>query len=709
MGLLWLALAVAADPFGHLAMETSPGSTWELLPRTSPDWVDLVLHDNHLPIADQLEDKSATGLMAAAATSVGGGITFVRFYLDDTSLEPRIDARDGFLLVSMVPRRGPPAAPEAPAPVDVAALIGGEVSRIPGVPPTQGLVPLLGDANANLALGAHRVEVPLWDSSPIAAGLVELAGDDDLASAEAFERYRLLLSVADTPDVRRVALWRLALASIGAGLPRDADHYLAALEREGLPGVTVPLLRANAAAARRDWDDVRTHCDAAATADLAAVETLECFAMLSVATGSPAPTETGRLLLEQSRTPRQRRLAARALLRDHRYDEAEAALMSVLSDLEGPGDPELQALLGDARFGTGDLVGAREAWEAVPHRGRFGQVARTRLTLLDLLAADPASWGGRVPDLMVRSETGGVDDADALHLVAQIARRHGDPELEAEALATMFDRRRDVARVAGVTERLLASCGRRLGQLHREERYVEEVAFYRRCWDPVLYDVVRDTTTVENAASAYSALGLPDAALDLQRAAMRMHTRDGRQDPAGLLALAELYRAADRPYEALETVAYVRGLPVDPDVASWLRIVAADAYDALDRPDDALRELSRVPPADVRGRLARVERRVRRDGCGAAIDELDALDAAGVVVGPTLVRCRLELGRGPDARAALPDGPLYPELASLSGRVAVDDEDPEPPPMPDERPPWLDALLAEEQRHAAFVERNRPR
>ena len=118
------------------------------------------------------------------------------------------------------------------------------IDRRPGLPPNRTLLPLLGDASPTLSASRHRLDVPAWPGPQLPPEDAERLTPDDPTSWDAVTDYLAVMSQSEHPESRRVATWRLALAHLALGLPREADSYLGRLEDEPVPQLPVSLLRA---------------------------------------------------------------------------------------------------------------------------------------------------------------------------------------------------------------------------------------------------------------------------------------------------------------------------------------------------------------------------------------------------------------------------------------------------------------------------------
>jgi hypothetical protein len=394
-------------------------------------------------------------------------------------------------------------------------------------------------------------------------------------------------------------------------------------------------------------------------------------------------------------------LAAQALMRDHHYAEALGLLQAKVATVERPSN-ELLALWGDAELIAGDLEQARAAWETVRWNSRPGRMGRLRLHHIDMLQGEPRKWLMKLPPLHVASDRSDAVGREALHLLSQIGRRFGDPEMEAMAHASLMYRYPDTGELGDTLTGLVSSCGGRLKTLFEAERYVEHITLYERCWHPVLNDVLRDTETVQSVSLSYSALGLQQQALWAQQEVARMRSRDDRPDGLSTTRLAHLYNQNGRPVEALQTVQYVRSQRANPALRRSLMIEAALAHRAMDQIDEAVAEVSRARADDWDARSLWAEMVSERDGCEAARTEFSYQAQAGRPPLSMATRCLLELGDVGRAEEYLLDSAHPAHDAQLA---AVSVAGAQTLPDREDAPEWYRALAREEEAFEQLRER----
>ena len=691
MWVLLLAWASAQDPSGSLFLSLSPGAEVQVQPRLSADVIEIAIRGNHVPVLPQLEGRTASGMLAVNGLSVGGGTWFVSVYPEDPSngLEA-VETPEGFRFVwteSAAVVDEPGVSVES-----VAELLAIETPPVPGLPPTRALLPLVGGAGFATDVSSFRLPLVPWVGEALTVEEQGLVAGATLGR-NAIVRYTHALVLGDGHALEQTSRYRLAVAYDALALPRESDFYLEEMQDAGDESHSVALLRARAAARLSDWTSMRTHCEAAALADLEHPATLQCFGVLAVRTGSPSPAVTGRLIASRVPGVAGQMLAARALMRDHHYDEALALLRAQVETVERPSN-ELLALWGDAELIAGDLAQARAAWETVRWNSQPGRMGRLRLHHLDLLDGEPRQWLAKLPTLHVASDRSDAVGREALHLLSQIGHRFGDPEMEAMALSSLMSRYPETGEQGTTLSALVASCGGRLKTLFEAERYVEHIALYERCWHPVLNDVLRDTETVQSVSLAYSALGLEHSALAAQQEVARMRSRDDRPDGPSTTRLAHLYNQNGRPLEALRTVQYVRSQRPDSSLRRSLMMEAALAHQALDQIDEAVAEVARARADDWDARSLWAEMVSKRDGCEAARTEFSYQAQAGRPPLSMATRCLLELGDVAQAETYLLDS-AHP--AHNAQRAAVSVAGAQTLPDRDDAPEWYRALAREEE------------
>ena len=707
---LWMLalLAGAQDeglPPGAVWMRTSPTARVEVIPRTRPDTIELVVTGNSKPLEDQLREQRTAHVDEAWAVSAGSGTWFVTLAVigPTIAVEPVAEG-DGWALITRVAPRSQLTEP-GPAPT-VEDLLAGRVPWTPARPPRVPLDPLMGDAWAP-RLDPREVRLPVEGWDPPVEGLEGVTG---LARIDAL-RKRLVR--APDSQARTAVLQQLGRAHQAVGLHREARYYFRAVSRQRTewPRAAVALDRADAALATGRWEEARAACAEARDAGAPDGDTLACVAGVALATGAPSPTATARALLARRDDPQARLLAAQLLVLDHRHDEAAPLLTP-----DGPLPPLLarhrDATLGDVSYFLGDLEGAHAAWRDVGTAGRLGDLAEVRARMIRLAGEPPSAWGQELPALDRMARGRGLAAAEAHHLAAEIGATYDEAELAARHLTALVDGWPDRAMRGGVADRLLAVCGRRLEGLHRAGDHAEVVGFYRDCWRDVLDDRAVEPGPQAAAADSYAWLGLWPEASEVQRRVTGALAREDRDQVEPLLRLARLYIRVGRAAEALETVDYLRReVPAARGAEAAMAVVEGLAHWALDQGPQAEAAWARAlsdPSAGVEARLYRAVLLAESGRCAQARPLLEAVAGADEILDPVgitvedarlaVARCHLdadELGRAREvARTAVAGGELWAEQARWIVGVAASREPeaplPEGPLAPEA--PWDQAV-----------------
>ncbi len=646
--LLASAPALAQSSGGYVELTVSPDTEVVRFPRVEPGRIDLALYGNRVELDHQLEGRTTKHLRQAWATTVGGGTWFVTLHVDDPEVELSYTLEEGQLQVVLAP--GAPKL-EAPYPSlpDLGMLLDDPPPRQPAPPPPLTLHPLLGDASTvrmdaeDAFIGMPRVrtmEVATYRSS-----------------MAAIDAYRQMWMDAEDVDVRAAALSRIAVAYANLDMHRDALHYFHRALDMGRNDPELVLAMARTQVALGRAGEARSSCRYAARRGGDDDDVLACLGGVALLDGHPSPTHVGRALAASTRDPHRRLLAAQLLQSDHRHDEA----LPILERLAEDGGPGVAASLGDARFAAGDLVGAVEAWQQGARGRRNREVALLRVRMAEILAEGPSAFPAAVPMLLSRSDEGGAVAAEAHYLLAQIGSIHVDPDMVAEQLNQLWDESGERALASDVPERLVATCATRMRYL--QDRPVEALDFFARCWRRELDGLVTDPESLEVASRSMAALGLPDDALKLQLRATTLRTRAGDDDLKALAWLAELHLRTGRPAEALETLAYVKGLAAHDEALKRnevadqrlvVQMALTEGQARADRGDaeGALKAWS-APAARLPGGEELAVRRglllASMDRCREALPLLDDRTEARLA----RARCLLALGRPEEARDAV--------------------------------------------------------
>lgn len=699
-----LLLLGAAPRQGIVAFQTSADAEILTYPRTDPMRIDLMVRRNRVSLSRQIEGLTARYLQEIYVTSIGGGTWFVTLHVDDPRVVARTEMTPGRLLIRLRP--GAPRVLAEPEPATLADLLTDDTPRRPAAPPPLALAPLRGDASTMLQPGGRVLQqLPLWRT--------RLVKPSEGRGWSAVDDYRLTMATSDDPRVHAAASYRLGLEHLGLGWYREAAYYLERTLNSEVPfdvaAVSLAAARAHLVLGRADR--TRQLCHQALENGASEVQVLACLGSAALHDGVPNPTAVGRALIASSRLPPHRHLAAQLLLADHRVEEARRILESLAYGVE---DPWVHASLGDVRYITGDLEGAKAAWAHAATASRVlarRLVIRTRMA--EMLEDGPSEWASRIPVLLDTTRSDDLVAAEAHYLLAQIGDAYGDPDFAAEHLNLLWDRFPRVALRSDAPERLMDVCRQRLEMLEREGRHADQVAFFSACWRPQLDELAADPDLLQHTSEQLLELGLPDEALALHLRAVAVLTRLGRDSPRALTQLTHLYVDTNRAKEALETLEYAETLPERLPEVEYL-VAEARTRDRLGDVEGALQAWSLAQTAGsavaarARGMLLARERR-----CEEAVELLQgATDDDGRLA---LGRCLLNLGRPQEAAEVLPtEGPdplALEDAAWMLGKIATldppeeqatdDDADDDGAPDDDEAEDSIWGALLEEERAAA--------
>ncbi len=624
---------VQAQPspdYGNVYMELNPGASIEMFPRVSPRKVEMVISEQRDPIYQYINGVSTYFLLDIDGYSTGGGVWLLSLTLDRDNLEVTVNQDGDSWMIEIVP--GEPEVIELGEIMSATALLDPSLVRNPGPTPATPLHPLTGDA-VTIGIEPHRYElyIPEWEPEiPSRQPDYDLLLLSEEPTLEVIDRYRRVATESPLRSSRDLAFYRMGKAYIEMGLPRESLYYfnrLAESEGDWDPEV-VNLYRAQAALQMRRWDEARDRCEDAMLAGAREERVIECLAVVSLATSSPPPAQTGRALAASTGRPEALMLAGQLLQLDNSHREAEPLIRLAASNLEG--DMRRQALisLGDALYAHGDLPGARDAWRYVGVDGVLGEVLMQRQRMLTLVERGPREWANSIPDLSITARRRDRSGAEAGYLLAQIAEALGDTRGAAEYLLELMTRHHAIVRGSDVPDRLWRIINRRLGLLQRQGRSLEQVAFYNDFYTTRLRSRAIDTEQLVGVSAAYEALGLYSHALGVQREVFAIHSAQSIDDLSSLINLVRLYVKNDRPLEALETVVYIRQLPNLQEWSGLLGLYEGRSYEELDRLDEAREAYAlgaRSPNTRLEsiGRLALLE--ARAGDCPAAMDGLQAL------------------------------------------------------------------------------------
>jgi len=673
IGLLWLvSAALALGPTrGIVSFRVSPDADVVIYPRHDPRRIDVMVRNNRVDIDRQVRGLTSLHLQEIEALAIGGGTWFVKVYVDrdDIVARPRLDPGRVRLYLE-------PGEPELIPPVevlDVDTLLNDPPPRRAEPPDPVALTFLRGDANTlTLRPQDVQMDLPIWDT-----GEVPPAG----RGWDAVDAYRARMVEGLGQERRAELQYRLGLEHLGLGWYREAAYYFEAVMASDVaydvPALTLAAARAHIAIGRTSR--ARRLCHEAGAAGADDTNVLQCLGAAALLDGSPSPTHVGRALLASSRKPGHRLLAGQLILSDHRYAEARRVLEAVA---HGEPNSRVMASLGDARYATGDVAGAKLAWgEAAAKNRRLADRLGLRVEMATMLEDGAAEWASRIPRLVELSERSGPLAAEAHYLLAQVAEMYGDPDLAATHLNMLWDRFPERSVRADVPERLVTVCNQRLDMLARAGRSAQEVAFFMACWRYELDMLIGNDEVLRRVSRLMAELGLPVDGLALQQRALAILTRLGDDDPEALAELTRLYVQIGKPVEALETLEYAEALNRDLPTARYL-VAEAESRLAAGDVDGALQAWNLAEAEGVPGARRQIGLILAEEGrCEQAGRYLGPLDDAESRLAHG--RCLLALGRDEEAARRLPkeDGdPLVVEDASwLSGVLAARGVDVEPP------------------------------
>jgi len=657
---------------GRLVFELTEGAQAEVMPQVKPRRYEVVVRGNMKDLDAQLKGRSVLFLDVGDAWSVGSGTWLMEFETSRPDIELTLERRDGQMILSFEPGAPRIRQPAAEVPT-VEALLSGALQRDPAKRPRRALGALDGEAAYRLDPDRYPAGFTAWEPELPRSWEGELLtprGDEDWWE---IDRYRQVITETNKPNLESYGLYRLGMAHLNLGFPREAAAYLdRVVTSDGAwPGAPTQLARARAAWTVGRWDEARDRCADAAAAGARDAEVLECLGIVSLETSDPAPSETGRALAAATGRPEALLLAAQLLQRDHRHQEALRLLSEASLSLEG--DLRTIALinLGDTFYALGHNEQAREAWRDAGADVEAARLTALRQRMRHLTQEGVDTWLDSVPDLykvMTREDRAG---AEARYLLAQIAATFDDLDGAIEHLAALVDDHGSVIEGSDVPAQLWELLDRRFRQLDKAGDSLKIAALYREFYRREVKTVVDDTAGLEAVTKAFESLGLFEEALDVQREVFAVHTRLERDEPEALVTLARLYVLSNRPAEALRTLDYLE--EVLPGLSGPARgealLVEASVHYAEERLEEAIRvyrQAERFPATRARAsaRLALIE--AEAGYCDQALPRLTSLirDSEGEEVREiaegrvhlALARCLLEAGRPEEAMVAAREG-----------------------------------------------------
>ncbi len=652
---------------GRLVFELSEGAEVQRMPQVRPRRYEVIVRGNRADLAAQLEGRSVLWLDVGDAWSVGGGTWLMEFETSRADVELEIQREGDTAIFSFAPGR-PELRGEPPEPVSVEELLAG-VERDAAPRPALALHPLDGDAAYAMLPEDYKPGFPVWGPEELPRGweLELLAAPRGGESWYSIDRYRQVLTETTNTRVDAYTRYRLGMAHLELGFPREAAAYLdQVVEDSGgpYPAALVHLARARAAWTVGRWDVARQRCADAFEAGARRAQVLECLGVVSLATADPPPSQTARALSAATGRPEATLLAAELYQRDHRHLEALPLLERAIDALEDPLQSVALVNLGDARYALGQQEPAREAWRDASGEPDVTRVVALRQRMRKLVEEGVDTWLKTIPDLRLVGRREDRAGAEARYLLVQIAEDFDDLDGAIAELTVLADDYRRYTRGSDVLQRLWESLERRFGQLAAAGEPLRLAALYREHYRHALEPLVGSTDALELVTGAFESLGLFEEALAVQREVFAVHTRQERDQPASLITLARLYVETGRPEEALRTLGYLRGLGgLSPeDRAEALLLEAEIHYEGgrLEQAVGAYRQAEQYAGtrSEASATLALIE--TEAGYCDRALPRLQDLvrDAEGAEVQEVaegrvhlaLARCLLERG---DADAAL--------------------------------------------------------
>lgn len=705
-----LATLALAKP---LSLHPSHDATVVVLPRTQPDFIELGVYHNTAPIGVEVRTWREPSLVLARTVDAGGGTQFVVLEVDPHIIAELTRSGD---VVTVTLRPGEPQVLES-APIPTIDELFDGLPRGMAPEPKIALTPLLRDART-YRLPSSAIHLDVDDPGrvpPVGWEALDLVEAPTLADVE---RWRLLLPSLEDGRLLNLAYWRLGSAHHSLGMHREAAYYFSRGEGVGFPPAAMFLRHADSAMQFGDHEQARAACQQAWYRDADPERVLECLGALSLATGLPAPSQTGRALARVADTPTGELLAGELLLRDGFAEEAIAPLQSAVAKTMGPNQAFARLALGDAWLVLGEVDRAQEAYLTAPHDA-LAPILEVREVMVRMLRDGVRRWPAWVPELHALAAGGGPAGADALYLLAQVHERYVDWEAAAGTLVQLWDTYPEV-HDSDVGARLLDDCGRRIAELDRDRRDAELVAVFDSCWRDELASHVSDVALLASASLAWERLGLADEALEVQLDLTTVLAAAGQEDPLALGRLAHLQVVTHNPDRALETVAYARALaPGDVGLGRRLDFAAAEAHAALDQVDAAVsayRSAASEPALFEEATRELGVLQLRTGRCEDALAILMSRLSAGPLEGQPpgelelmAVRCAVELNRPKEAITAAglavaraTDAWTPVEAKWLATAIALRSGATLPDALRSDAP-TLSALSREDGNHAAFL------
>ena len=152
--MLWLLLfvmsafaqSVQGVPDGAVVIEVSPDATVNLLPRTQPRTVEIVVLSNEKPLGVQLAHQRMAHVRDSWTATAGSGTWFVTLYVTGPEIDVRVERDAGGRYAFVTRERSGPVRRVEEPPVTIEALLADSVVRRPARPAPMPLSFRTGDA-----------------------------------------------------------------------------------------------------------------------------------------------------------------------------------------------------------------------------------------------------------------------------------------------------------------------------------------------------------------------------------------------------------------------------------------------------------------------------------------------------------------------------------------------------------------------------------
>lgn len=649
---MWLLVAHAlAAP---LRITPSPGATVEVLAVIDPGRVEVLVHKNTEDLRAQLGTEPLDGIRAWRVSDLGGEWLLTTWLSDPTAT------------LVMTPENGVWTA--STEPVGQVAMI--DADQACDTEPHTALTPLHGkDMLHTFPADQFRPRMPRWSEAEVPEAT--------------WERISALRAHLDPTSARQ--FYALGSMHRDLGHMREAAYYFGQAAKLGVPDGLAVLQRASAQLAVGQWDAARASAADARAAGAEEEHVLEIEGYISLVTGDPDQTKTGRALANASTRAAPSLVAGALLLRSGCANEAETALIRAGNETDPSRAAMARLLLVDARLYGGDLRGAEQAIgevSALHIPARWVPLLRARGRLLTLLRQSPDAWAAMVPELEEASHKPDDEGSESLWLLGQIGQLLGDSRLVLDSWGELVDRHRDF--IAGEPGKRLADAWvARVRTLLSEDRELDALAMHAGVWRAGLLQHIVDPAPLRTLAAIDEKYGLYEPALDLMRASAQVEGQQGLDDRATILTIARLYWRSGRTDEAGETLDFLATRKPDPAFgarATLLRAALSEDADNLEAARTLYGSVTAPAAEAAEARLRLAMLNSHTDHCAEAIpvfaskpDPLpDAISAAQLA--DDEARCLANLERPTDAEAAAAQAVAAladPDAAAFAARLAA--------------------------------------